>query len=50
MAGMAAAINEKGYAATAIGDIVRHSRVSKRTLPATRSAPVGLERRPRRAG
>jgi len=32
MEGMAAAVNEKGYAATTIGDIVRHSRVSKRTF------------------
>jgi AcrR family transcriptional regulator len=32
MEGMAAAVNEKGYAATTIGDVVRHSRVSKRTF------------------
>jgi AcrR family transcriptional regulator len=32
MEGMAAAVNEKGYAATTIADIVRHSRVSKRTF------------------
>jgi AcrR family transcriptional regulator len=32
MEGMAAAVNEKGYAATTIGDIVRRSRVSKRTF------------------
>jgi AcrR family transcriptional regulator len=32
MEGMAAAVNEKGYAATTIGDIVRHSRVSRRTF------------------
>jgi AcrR family transcriptional regulator len=30
--GMAAAVNEKGYAATTIADVVRHSRVSKRTF------------------
>ncbi|HEX6674327.1 MAG TPA: TetR/AcrR family transcriptional regulator [Actinomycetes bacterium] len=32
MEGMAAAVSEKGYAATTIADIVRHSRVSKRTF------------------
>jgi AcrR family transcriptional regulator len=32
MEGMAAAINEKGYASTTIADIVRHARVSKRTF------------------
>ncbi|HWD43705.1 MAG TPA: TetR/AcrR family transcriptional regulator [Actinomycetota bacterium] len=30
--GMAAAVNEKGYAATTIADVARHSRVSKRTF------------------
>ncbi|MCY1078131.1 TetR/AcrR family transcriptional regulator [Archangium lansingense] len=30
--GMAAAITEKGYAATTIADVVRHARVSKRTF------------------
>ncbi|REG23710.1 TetR family transcriptional regulator [Archangium gephyra] len=30
--GLAAAITEKGYAATTIADIVRHARVSKRTF------------------
>jgi AcrR family transcriptional regulator len=30
--GLAAAINEKGYASTTIADIVRHARVSKRTF------------------
>jgi AcrR family transcriptional regulator len=30
--GMAQAVNEKGYAATTIADVVRHSRVSKRTF------------------
>ena len=30
--GMAAAVGEKGYAATTIADVVRHSRVSKRTF------------------
>src|SRR5512132_1127180 len=30
--GMAEAVNEKGYAATTIADVVRHSRVSKRTF------------------
>ncbi len=30
--GMAAAVDEKGYFATTIGDIVRHARVSKRTF------------------
>lgn len=30
--GLAAAITEKGYAATTISDIVRHARVSKRTF------------------
>ena len=32
MAGMAAALDEKGYAAATIADIVRHARVSKRTF------------------
>ncbi len=32
MEGMAAAVNDKGYGATTIADIVRHSRVSKRTF------------------
>jgi AcrR family transcriptional regulator len=31
-AGLAAAIAEKGYAATTIADVVRHARVSKRTF------------------
>jgi AcrR family transcriptional regulator len=30
--GMAAAVNEKGYAATTIADVARHARVSKRTF------------------
>lgn len=32
MEGMVAAVDEKGYAATTIADIVRHARVSKRTF------------------
>src|SRR3954447_26186619 len=32
VAGLAASITEKGYAATTIADVVRHARVSKRTF------------------